>query len=111
MVMRGSIHWIELDKRRPCVIVSSADVLEADVWQVHVVPLTSNIERAGLAGNVRLNAAVTGLARDSVAVPLGLELIDRSLLVEEAGRVPDVLLGDIDNGLRAVLGLARTRTR
>jgi len=48
---------------------------------------------------------VTGLSKDSVAVPLGLELIDRSLLAEEAGRVPPVLLDDIDDGLRLVLGI------
>ncbi len=37
---------------------------------------------------------------------LGLELIDRSLLAEQSGRVPQVLLNDIDDGLRAVLGLS-----
>jgi mRNA interferase MazF len=75
-----------------------------EVWQTHVVPLTFNVERAGLAGNVLLRSAVTGLPKDSVAVPLGLELIDRSLLAEQSGRVPQVLLGDIDDGLRGVLG-------
>jgi mRNA interferase MazF len=86
-------------------VVSAAAVLDVDVWQAHVVPLTSNLDRAGLAGNVLLPAAATGLDRDSVAVPLGLELIDRSLLGARAGRVPKVLLGDIDDGLRAVLGI------
>lgn len=105
MVVRGGVYWIDLDKRRPCVVVSSADVLGVDVWQTHVVPLTSNVARAGIAGNVLLRAAVTGLPQDSVAVPLGLELIDRSLLSEQAGPLPRVLLDDIDDGLRIVLGL------
>jgi mRNA interferase MazF len=69
------------------------------------VPLTSNVERAGVAGNVLLASNATGLPKDCVAVPLGLELINRSLLVEQTGRVPGVLLGDIDDGLRAVFGL------
>lgn len=99
------MYWLELDKRRPCVVVSSNDVLGVEVWQTHVVPLTSNLNRAGIAGNVLLRSTVTGLPRDSVAVPLGLELIDRSLLVEQAGRLPQVLLDDIDDGLRVVLGL------
>lgn len=103
--MRGGVYWIELDKRRPCVVVSSDDVLGVEVWQTHVVPLTSNVQRAGLAGNVLLRSTVTGLSKDSVAVPLGLELIDRSLLAEQSGRVPRVLLDDIDHGLRGVLGL------
>ena len=105
MVARGSVYWIELDKRRPCVVVSSEDVLGVNVWQTHVVPLTSNLARAGIAGNVLLPATASGLPKDSVAVPLGLELIDRSVLGEQAGRLPRVLVDDIDKGLRAILGI------
>jgi len=99
------VYWIDLDKRRPCVVVSSDDVLDVDVWQTHVVPLTSNLDRAGLAGNVLLDAAVTGLPSGSVAVPLGLELVDRSWLSERAGRLSRPLVDAIDDGLRAVLGV------
>ncbi len=105
MVARGDVCWIELDKRRPVVVVSSSHVLGVDVWQTHVVPLTSNTERAGLAGNVLLAAETTQLPQDSVAVPLGVELIDRSILGDFVGQLPQVLLDDIDDGLRAVLGL------
>ena len=86
-------------------MVSSADVLRAEVWQTHVVPLTSNPDRAGLAGNVALNAAVTGLPADSVAVPLGMELVDRSWLAETVGQLPVALIDAVDDGLRAVLDL------
>jgi mRNA-degrading endonuclease toxin of MazEF toxin-antitoxin module len=54
---------------------------------------------------VLLTAAVTGLAKDSVAVPLGLELIDRTRLAERAGKLARPLRDAIDDGLRAVLGL------
>jgi mRNA interferase MazF len=70
-----------------------------------VVPITSNVGRAGIAGNVLLPTRASGLPKDSVAVPLGLELIDRSLLGKQAGRLPKVLIDDIDKGLRAVLGI------
>lgn len=103
--MRGSVYWVDLDKRRPCVVVSSQDVLGVDVWQTHVVPLTSNLDRAGLAGNVLLASTVTGLPTDAVAVPLGLELIDRTWLVERTGQLPRALVAAIDDGVRAVLGL------
>lgn len=86
-------------------MVSSPDVLDVDVWQTHVVPLTSNLERAGLAGNVLLGQATTGLPSDSVAVPLSLELIDRSWLTEQTGTLPRALADAIDDGMRAVLGL------
>jgi mRNA interferase MazF len=99
------VYWIDLDKRRPCVVVSSDDVLSVNVWQTHVVPITSNVGRAGIAGNVLLPSKASGLPNDSVAVPLGLELVDRSLLGQQAGKLPDILIGDIDDGLRAVLGI------
>ena len=105
MVARGAVYWVDLDKRRPCVVVSSEDVLHAEVWQTHVVPLTSNLDRVGLAGNVLLNTVVTGLSTDSVAVPLGLELVNRAWLVEAVGQLPRALIDAIDDGLRAVLGL------
>lgn len=105
MVTRGGVYWVDLDKRRPCVVVSSSDVLGVDVWQTHVVPLTSNLARAGLAGNVLLDAAVTGLSKASVAVPLGLELIDRVWLADRTGQLPPALINALDDGIRAVLGV------
>ncbi len=105
MVARGAVYWADLDKRRPCVVVSSNDVLSVEIWQTHVVPLTSKPERAGLAGNVLLTASATGLPTDSVAVPLGLELVDRSWLTERVGQLPTALVDAIDDGIRAVLGL------
>jgi mRNA interferase MazF len=105
MVMRGGVYWAELDKRRPCVVVSGDDVLSVDVWQTHVVPLTSNLDRAGIAGNVLLKPASTGLQQASVAVPLGLTVVDRAALVERVGRIPRLLLDAIDDGIRSVLGV------
>ncbi len=102
---RGSVYWVDLDKRRPCVVVSSQEVLGADLWQTHVVPLTSNLDRAGLAGNVLLESTVTGLSQDSVAVPLGLELVERTWLAERIGQLPRALIEAVDDGVRAVLGL------
>ena len=99
------MYRIDPEKRRPCVVVSSEDVLSVNVWQTHVVPITSNVGRAGIGGNVLLPSKASGLPKDSVAVPLGLELIDRSLLGNQAGRLPDVLIDDIDEGLRAILGI------
>jgi len=105
MVSRGGIYWIELDKRRPCVVVSAKEVLSIDIWQTHVVPLTSNLDRANIAGNVFLDSHLTGLAKDSVAVPIGLELIDRVLLKTKSGHLPGILIQDIESGISKILGL------
>jgi mRNA interferase MazF len=99
------VYWVDLDKRRPCVVVSSQEVLGVDVWQTHIVPLTSKLDRAGLAGNVLVESTLTGLPKDSVAVPLGLELVDRTSLVDRTGQLPRALMDAIDDGVRAVLGL------
>ncbi|HTO01790.1 MAG TPA: type II toxin-antitoxin system PemK/MazF family toxin [Microthrixaceae bacterium] len=99
------MYWVDLDERRPCVVVSSSEVLSVNVWQTHVVPLTSNLDRADIAGNVMLRSAATGLPQDSVAVPLGLELVDRALLAEQVGQLTDALADAVDSGIRAVLGL------
>ncbi len=87
------------------MVLSANEVLAVDVWQTHVVPLTSNLERAGLAGNVLLDAEVTGLPQDSVAVPLGLELIDRAWLSTATGQLPEAVIRTIDDGVRTVLDL------
>jgi len=105
VVARGSVWWTDIDKRRPCVVVSSRDVLAVNVWQTHVVPLTSNLDRASIAGNVLLKSSVTGLHKDSVAIPIGLEIIERSWLADHVGQLPDPLISAIDDGLRAVLGI------
>jgi len=81
-------------------------VLHVAPWQTHVVPLTSNLDRAGRDGNVLLDSAATGLPRDSGAVPLGLELVDRSWLAARVGQLPASLVDAIDDGIRAVLGLS-----
>jgi mRNA interferase MazF len=87
------------------LVVSSDDPLGLSVWQTHVVPVTSDLDRAVFAGNGLPSAMATELPKDSVAVPLGLELVDRALLGEEAGVLPSPIVDDIDEGLRAVLGL------
>ena len=99
------MYWVDIDKHRPMVVVSSWDVLAVSVWQTHVVPLTSNVDRAGLAGNVFLPRAATSLRQDSVAVPLGLELVDRQELGESVGVLPFVFLEAVDRGVRQILGL------
>ena len=58
-----------------------------------------------MAGNVLLESVVTGLPEDSVAVLIGLELVDRAWLVDRTGQLPPVLMEAIDQGIRLVLAL------
>lgn len=113
---RGEIRWVDLDparvneasKRRPAVIVSNdganmtANRLGRGV--VTVVPVTSNVARV-FPFQVRLDAATTGLERDSKA---RAEQV-RSVAVERVGNRIGVLTGDVmaavDDALRLHLSL------
>lgn len=56
-------------------------------------------------GNVLLQAASTGLRRDSVANVNQLLTIDEDYLTDRAGQVSRRLMGRVESGLRLVLGL------
>ena len=72
---RGEIWWADLGPyrageqtgRRP-VIVWQSDTLTRLLQSVLVVPLTTNLDRAKLAGTALVSASDGGLASDSVAV-------------------------------------------
>lgn len=58
-----------------------------------------------MPGNVFVPAAASGLPRDSVVNVTALVTLDKADLDDEAGRLPTGLMGDVDRGLRRVLGL------
>jgi mRNA interferase MazF len=97
-VKRGEIWWADLGPyraaeqtgRRP-VIVWQSDTLTRLLQSVLVVPLTTNLDRAKLAGTALVSASDGGLTSDSVAKAFQMRAIPkerlktriRSLSVEE----------------------------
>lgn len=71
-----------------------------------VVPLTSNLRRAGALGNVLLTAEQTGLQRASVALVCQVTAIDKSYLDDIAGTIPPRQQRAIDAGLKLTLSLS-----
>ena len=67
--------------------------------------ITSNTGLAAMPGNVLLPAAASGLPRDSVVNVTALMTLDKTGLDSQAGHVPASLMGEVDRGLRRVLGL------
>lgn len=113
MIHRGELHWVDLGeatssapaKRRPVLIVQ-ADAFNASRLATAVaLAVTSNTALAAMPGNVFLPAALTGLARDSVANVTALVTVDRADLDRAIGRVPEYLMREVDSGLRLVLEL------
>ena len=98
---RGEIWWADLGAyrareqtgRRP-VIVWQSDTLTRLLQSVLVVPLTTNLDRAKLAGTALISAS-DGLAADSVALAFQMRAIPkaclktkiRSLSVEEVAEL------------------------
>jgi mRNA interferase MazF len=72
---------------------------------VTVVVLTSTARLASLPGNVSISAEVSGLDRDSVANVTQVVTVDREVLEERVGALPQWVLSQIEDGLRRALGL------
>lgn len=95
MIAQGDIWWAALPDpvgsgpgfKRPVVIVQGDTFNRSRIATVVVMPLTSNTRLATMPGNVLLSARKTGLPKDSVANVTQIIAIDRSLLVEEIGRI------------------------
>ncbi len=72
---------------------------------VLVVVLTSNVTLADAPGNTLLPSRTTGLPRDSVANVTQVLTLDRAQLTEHVVALEGRLLGQVNAGLRLVLGL------
>lgn len=77
---RGEIWWADLGAhrlleqtgRRP-VVVWQSDALSSVLQSVLVVPLTTNLDRARLAGTAMITANADGPPTDSVALLFNFE--------------------------------------
>ena len=110
---RGEIWWANLPDplgsepgyRRPVLVIQDDTFTQSRISTVIVVIITSNIQLAEAPGNVLLPRAASGLSRDSVANVSQIFTIDKTLLVERIGSLPDYMQEEIDEGLRTVLYL------
>lgn len=113
---RGELRLIDLDptrgseadKRRPAVIVSNdrANVTAQRLGRglVTVVPVTSNVARV-LPFQVLLPAESTGLRVDSKAQAEQVRSVAVERVGPAVGRLPTVLLVELEEALRLHLGL------
>lgn len=84
---RGEVWWADLGPyrqleqtgRRP-VIVWQSNALIQVLQSVLVIPLTTNLDRANLAGTAVVSATLRGLANDSVALAFQMRAIPKVAL-------------------------------
>jgi mRNA interferase MazF len=86
-VKRGEIWWADLGSYRPReqtgrrpVVIWQSDTLTRVLQSVLVVPLTTNLNRAQLAGTAMIRA-VEGLPEDSVALSFQMRAIPKDALI------------------------------
>ncbi len=84
---RGEVWWANLGPYRPLeqtgrrpVVVWQSDTLTRILQSVLVVPLTTNMHRADLAGTAIVNASPRGLPEDSVALAFQMRAVPKLVL-------------------------------
>jgi mRNA interferase MazF len=87
------------------VVIQANSFNESRIQTVVVAVITSNLALAMTPGNVRLPSKQTKLSKDSVVNVSQLLTVDRSLLTECIGRIPEPRMAEIEAGLRLVLGI------
>ncbi|MDR1187124.1 MAG: type II toxin-antitoxin system PemK/MazF family toxin [Bifidobacteriaceae bacterium] len=119
VIERGDIFWADLGslpnpdvtdhrpaKRRPVLVIQSDAYNRSRLGTVVVASITSNLAAASQPGNILLPQIETGLSRDSVVNITQLSTLNRfELELPRAGQVPVFTMAQVDQGLRALLGL------
>lgn len=106
-IQQGEIWWADLAEptgagpgfRRPIVIIQGNPFNESQIATVVCIPLTSNLNWATAPGNVLLKKKVTGLSKDSVANVSQIIALDRNVLTEKCGQLPDSYINQIFHGV------------
>jgi mRNA interferase MazF len=112
VVAQGDVVWASLPDatgsgpgfRRPVVVVQGDAFNASRLATVVVVPLTSNLRWAAAPGNVLLEAARTGLPKNSIANVSQIVAVDRGILTERVGHIGEEELALIFAGIDVVLG-------
>lgn len=84
---RGEIWWTDLGAHRPLeqtgrrpVVIWQSDALTSALQSVLVVPLTTNLDRAQLAGTAIIHATDSGPREDSVALAFQMRALPKVAL-------------------------------
>ena len=112
VISQGEVWWADLPApagsgpgfRRPVIIVQADSLNRSMISTVVSVPLTRNLRWADAPGNVLLSAKLTGLATDSVANVSQIVSLDKDLLTERMGMIPQAKLNLVLGGIDLVLG-------
>jgi mRNA interferase MazF len=111
-IAQGEVWWADLGEpvgsepgyRRPVVVVQGDPLNRSRTGTAVVVPLTSNMQWAAAPGNVVLASELTGLSKESVANVSQIVTVDKQMLTERVGKIPQAKLSLVLAGIGIVLG-------
>ena len=108
---RGEVWWADLGPYRPReqtgrrpVVIWQSDTLTRVLQSVLVVPLTTNLERANLAGTATIAASSGGLPQDSVALAFQIRAIPRTALESRVRALSAEELAELELATDEALG-------
>ena len=112
---RGDVYWADLaprsgseqSGRRPVIVVSHDGFNQTSNWRsIIVVPVsTSDAQRHRALTAVWLPKGTASLTQAGVAVCHQVTTLDRSKLSRQIGSLPQDILVDVEQGLKAALDL------
>jgi len=108
---RGEIWWADLGAYRPReqtgrrpVVIWQSDTLTRALQSVLVVPVTTNLDRARLAGTALIEASDGGLRQTSVALAFQMRAIPKALLIERIRNLTEVEFGELELATDEAIG-------
>jgi mRNA interferase MazF len=108
---RGELWWANLGAHRPQeqtgrrpVIIWQSDALNSVLQSVLVVPLTTNLDRARLAGTAIISATPDGPPADSVALAFQRRAIPKTSLDGKIRALTDTELAELELATDEALG-------
>jgi mRNA interferase MazF len=115
VIKRGEIRWASLPApegsepgfRRPVLVISADAFNRSAIQTVVALAVTSNLALAQAPGNVTLARKESGLPRKSVVNVSQVVTLNKLRLQEKMGALSPALMGEVEAGLRHVLGLRR----
>ncbi len=108
---RGELWWANLGAHRPReqtgrrpVVVWQSDALNRVLQSVLVVPLTTNLDRARLAGTAIISATAFGPATDSVALAFQMRAIPRTAFDHRIRDLTETEIAELELATDEALG-------
>jgi len=108
---RGEIWWADLGAYRPReqtgrrpVVIWQSDALTQALQSVLVVPLTTNLDRARLAGTAMIDASENGLSQTSVALAFQMRAIPKASLLDRVRNLTENEIGELELATDEALG-------